>query len=431
MPSSGRQHIYPQAMADTFPILSNTPAIPGGRRAAEQALSAVDPVRYTRSRNFLDGDVTRLSPYLRHGVLTMAEVRDHALSVVRTPEDAEKFINELGWRDYWQRLYAALQEGIWKDREPLKTGLRANQYSDTLPPELAAANTNLACIDGFSRQLTETGYLHNHSRMWMAAYLVHWRHIRWQAGARWFLEHLLDGDPASNNLSWQWVASTFSNKPYFFNRENLERYTNSVYCRNCPSKNACPFDSSYEQLEVELFRSVDSSTQNAMPSPPIPMQRPSAADAQAIKPGGLSEPLVWIHTDALNPKSPILAQNPSAPAVFIWDETWLRDAHISSKRTDFLAQCLAEMPPHLEQRRGIVLTELLAAAKAAGADHILTHSTVDPTLRAAIASAERTLPVVVVPPPVFADDSRGFDLKRFSRYWQKARASAMRPTRVS
>ena len=101
--------------------------------------------------------------------------------------------------------------------------------------------------------LLGTGWLHNHARMWMAAYIIHWRRIRWQAGAKWFLEHLLDGDPASNNMSWQWVASTFSHKPYFFNRENLERYTNGVYCRECPLYGHCDFEGSYEQIEQRLF----------------------------------------------------------------------------------------------------------------------------------------------------------------------------------
>jgi deoxyribodipyrimidine photo-lyase len=89
--------------------------------------------------------------------------------------------------------------------------------------------------------------------MWMAAWLVHWRHVHWKAGADWFLEHLLDGDPASNHLSWQWIASTFSHKPYFFNRDNLERYSEGRFCKTCSSANQCPFDASYEQLENTLF----------------------------------------------------------------------------------------------------------------------------------------------------------------------------------
>ncbi|NJL92579.1 MAG: deoxyribodipyrimidine photo-lyase [Anaerolineae bacterium] len=227
------------------------PAQRGGRRAAEAALQAVRPHAYGKTRNFLDGAVTRLSAYLRHGVLSLAEVRDHALRQVRQREEAAKLVNELAWRDYWQRVYAEIGDGIWRDREPIKTG--HTRYADALPQDIQQGETGLACIDAFSRELRETGYLHNHARMWLAAYIVHWRRVRWQAGARWFLQHLLDGDPASNNLSWQWVASTFSHKPYFFNRENLEKYTAGIYCRGCPLAGHCDFEGRYEEIEARLF----------------------------------------------------------------------------------------------------------------------------------------------------------------------------------
>lgn len=229
----------------------------GGRKAAETALQQVEPSKYSSTRNFLNGAVTRLSPYLRYGVLSLAEVRDMVLAKVRHQEDAVKLVNELGWRDYWQRLYAELGDGIWQDREPYKTGYTASSYSETMPEDIVEGTTGLVCIDSFSHQLQETGYLHNHQRMWMAAYLVHWRKVRWQAGARWFLAHLLDGDPASNNLSWQWVASTFSHKAYFFNRENLERYTKGVYCGDCPFYGQCDFEGSYEYLEGKLFPAAE------------------------------------------------------------------------------------------------------------------------------------------------------------------------------
>ncbi|MGL5058649.1 MAG: FAD-binding domain-containing protein [Microcoleus sp.] len=240
---------FPEAAARD----SHVPPTAGGRKAAEAALQQVDPAKYASSRNFLNGAVTRLSPYLRYGVLSLAEVRDFVVAKVRHQEDAFKLINELGWRDYWQRLYAELGSGIWQDRESYKTGYTAKDYSETLPEDVVNGTTGLVCIDSFSRDLQETGYLHNHQRMWTAAYLVHWRRVRWQVGARWFLQHLLDGDPASNNLSWQWVASTFSHKPYFFNRENLERYSKGIYCGDCPLYGKCDFEGSYEQLEERLF----------------------------------------------------------------------------------------------------------------------------------------------------------------------------------
>jgi deoxyribodipyrimidine photo-lyase len=230
----------------------------GGRRAAETALRRSQVgARYRQTRNYLDGAVTRLSAYLRHGVLSLAEVRDAVLHKARSGggnvKHAEKFINELGWRDYFQHVYTALGDGVWKDQEPYKTGLAAEEYAGELPGDVRHGQTGLVCIDAFSRELAETGYLHNHARLWMAAYVVHWRRVKWQAGARWFLEHLLDGDPASNNLSWQWVASTFSQKPYYFNRANLERFSGGHYCRRCPLYGRCDFEGSYESLGRKLF----------------------------------------------------------------------------------------------------------------------------------------------------------------------------------
>ncbi|NOK58869.1 MAG: deoxyribodipyrimidine photo-lyase [Chloroflexi bacterium AL-W] len=225
----------------------------GGRKAAKKQLRTIQPGQYAKSRNFMNGAVTRLSAYIRYGVLGLAEVRDTALRRARNKSETQKFINELGWRDYWQRLYAQMGDGIWQDREPYKTGYSARSYANELPEDIREGSTGLRCIDAFSQELRETGYLHNHARMWIAAYVVHWRRVRWQAGARWFLEHLLDGDPASNNLSWQWVASTLSHKPYFFNRDNLERYTDAVYCRDCPLAGRCDFEGNYDELTQKLF----------------------------------------------------------------------------------------------------------------------------------------------------------------------------------
>lgn len=242
-----------------FPEASGTLSpIRGGRQAAEQRLAAVNPARYGRSRNFLDGAVTRLSPYIRHGVLSLAEVRDVVFQKLRAGggrEAGEKLINELGWRDFWQRVWRRLGDAIWDNQEPLKTGHSPASYTNELPTDIATSSTGLACMDAFAHELVSTGWLHNHARMWMAAYVVHWRRVRWQAGARWFLQHLLDGDPASNNLSWQWVASSFSHKPYVFNRANLERYAGGTLCGRCDAaaQGTCPFDASYEALQERLF----------------------------------------------------------------------------------------------------------------------------------------------------------------------------------
>ena len=406
----------------------------GGRAAAEAALAAIDPARYGSSRNHLDGAVTGLSPWIRHGVLTLPEVRDAVFALLdargygATPEGraegqriAGKLINELGWRDYWQRLWRRLGDGIWHDLEPLKTGHAAARYSPELPSDLAEARTGLACMDGFSRQLQEIGWLHNHARMWLGAYVVHWRRVQWQAGARWFLQHLLDGDPASNNLCWQWLASSFSSKPYIFNRANLERFSAGIYCRDCPAAAAgtCPFEASYEALQEQLFAAQAPAGTSASASASASPWRANTGHSASSAP---RQPLLWIHGEALGPANPALRAHPGRPALFV-----LEAAPLSANRLRFLQECAAELP--LQERRGEVAEELLAAARAERADGIVTSRAVDPRIAAIAAELEalqrheppaQRLPLIALEPDPFVELDDSVDLGRFSRYWRRA-----------
>lgn len=229
--------------------------IQGGLAAAKQRLEQIDPIKYAKSRNFGDGAVTMLSPYIRHGILSLNEVRHEALKKCSQPEQIKVFLQELAWRDYWQYLYARHPDWIWNDVEEYKTGFSREDYADSLPVDIQTATTNVSCINAFITQLIETGYLHNHARMYLAAYVVHFRRIKWQVGARWFLRHLLDADPASNNLSWQWVASTFSHKPYIFNLENVHHYFGKQV-DTTPANNA-EIAKTYEELNDILFPHVN------------------------------------------------------------------------------------------------------------------------------------------------------------------------------
>jgi len=442
---------------------SPTPVARGGRRAAEQRLAAIDPARYGASRNHLDGAVTRLSPYIRHGVLTLAEVREAVFERLRAPVEpeptlqgelfpsasaawrwspaqrraGEKLINELGWRDYWQRLWYQLGDGIWVDREPLKTGHPPEAYAPELPGDIAAGATGLACIDGLAAELSGTGWLHNHARMWLAAYVVHWRRVRWQAGARWFLQHLLDGDPASNNLSWQWVASSFSHKPYIFNRANLERFSSGRFCSSCPRAGrggsaGCPFEASYEALQERLFAPIDPRGEEAAPAAERGSPQgegagpePSASEAaeallRSSSASPLRRPLVWVHEEALGPANPALLAHPEAPALAVLDAAWL--AGRSAGRIRFLRQCLAELP--VEVREGDGAATLLAAAAALAADGVVTSRPLDPRLRRIAARVAAVLPLRQLEPEPFValpyEGQGAPDLRRFSRYWRRA-----------
>ncbi len=223
----------------------------GGRREAEAKLKNIDPLNYGNTRNFGTGKVTRLSAYIHHGIIDLNEIRNYALTKCSQPKQITKFIQELAWRDFWQRVAAQHPNWIWHDVEKYKTGFNHTDYQDELPNDIATGSTGIACIDNFINDLVTIGYVHNHARMYLASYIVHFRRVKWQTGAKWFLQHLLDGDEASNNFSWQWVASTFSNKPYIFNLENVSKYFGTLV--DVTPENNQALNASYEKLSARLF----------------------------------------------------------------------------------------------------------------------------------------------------------------------------------
>jgi len=426
------------AVADIFPDAarprSNDAALAlwarGGREAAVERLLAIDPVAYGRTRNHVDGAVTRLSPWLRHGVLSLAEVRDAAVARVARPEEATGLVAELGWRDYWRRVQAAVGGRVDVAVEsPARAGRRP--IEDRMPADVMAATTGMACVDAFVTQLHATGWLHNHERMWLASWLVHVRGVRWQAGADWMLSHLLDGDPASNHFSWQWVAGTFAAKPYIFNRENLETFTGGAHCRRCPVLGRCDVEGSYDALTARFF------TAEAPSRGPVRI-RPAAAwpPWPEVTP---RRPLVWLTLDAVSATSPAAAAFPDAPRLFVVDPEWLAAERPSLNRLVFLCECLADVPG-VEIWLGDPCAVVPARGAAHGCDGVVVAETPCPRVRDAAAMIRQArppqarvdvaaLPVAVMPWPRFCDASRVTDLGRFSRYWSQVSRSALEPTR--
>jgi deoxyribodipyrimidine photo-lyase len=390
---------------------SHIPITMGGRVAAEETLKKIKPAQYAKTRNYLDGDVTYLSPYLRHGVLSLAEVREYALTLA-SASAAGKFVSELGWRDYWQRVYGVLGNSIWANVESYKTGFAEFDYTKELPNDIQNADTNSPCINRMIRDLYETGYLHNRLRMYLAAYVVHWRRVRWQAGASWFLEHLLDGDPASNNLSWQWVASTFSSKPYIFNQSNMDQYLEKY--AGCGHKNP-EFMGSYEQIAARLFPNGQGS--NGEPSP-LKKKLAKVTFANHTPIVDVKNPVIWIHGDNLNPHNPALTQYPDAPVIWVWDEALLDDYNITLKRILFMYECLLETPAMI--RRGNVYAELMQFVEEHNADGIVAMDSPSPRFAGLVRTLEKQTSVKIMHERPFVDYDGPYDLRRFSRYWRVA-----------
>jgi deoxyribodipyrimidine photo-lyase len=211
------------------------------RAEALARLASFNPAAYARTRNHLDGAVSGLSPFITHGVITLPEVLANVAARHRIAP-THKFVFELGWREYFRHVWQHRGEGIF---ESIHEGpLPEAAYTQEVPADVREACSGVPAIDQAVQQLYRTGTLHNHARMWIASYLVHLRKVHWRAGADWLYAHLLDGDLASNHLSWQWVAGTGSHKPYLFNADNVARYAPADW-----HSADTVIDSSYEALD--------------------------------------------------------------------------------------------------------------------------------------------------------------------------------------
>lgn len=314
---------------------------PPTRQAALARISAVRPSEYARSRNAIDGAVTGLSPYITHGLVSLPEVladvtAKHSLDI------QHKFVFELGWREYFRHVWAYRGKEIF---ESLREGLLPQtSYSALLPADIRQAATGVPVIDMAVRTLYATGYLHNHARMWLASYVVHLRKVDWRIAADWLYGHLLDGDLASNHLSWQWVAGTGSSKPYLFNADNVARYAPAHW--HSPGS---LIDQSYEALDRLARQPMrrartehDAPTLAELIEPPLLAELPldlgwTQPDAAAVE--GRE---VWlVHPWNLGDLPTFLPANTVVVGVFLTD--FHRAWPWSERRWRFVASRMAEL----------------------------------------------------------------------------------------
>ena len=188
---------------------------------------------YSRLRNFDYGpnnrsNISCLSPYITHGVINELEVIDKSLKKFSFAKN-EKFIQEVLWRVYWKG-WLELRPNVWSDYlmelDKIKKEFKNSQnYLDAIE-----GKTDIECFNQWIIELKENNYLHNHTRMWFASIWVFTLELPWQLGAEFFMQHLYDGDPASNTLGWRWVAGVQTQgKHYLASEWNINKFTNNRF----------------------------------------------------------------------------------------------------------------------------------------------------------------------------------------------------------
>ncbi|ARJ49005.1 FAD-binding domain-containing protein [Candidatus Pelagibacter sp. RS40] len=199
---------------------------------------------YSRLRNFDFGpekrlNVSCLSPYITHGIINEKEVIQKSLSKFSFSKN-EKFIQEVLWRTYWKG-WLELRPNVWTDYllelDKIKKEFQNNQdYLSAID-----GKTNIDCFNEWVNELKENNYLHNHTRMWFASIWIFTLELPWQLGAEFFMQHLFDGDAASNTLGWRWVAGIQTQgKHYLASEWNIKKFTNNRFQKVKLNENAPP-----------------------------------------------------------------------------------------------------------------------------------------------------------------------------------------------
>lgn len=324
------------AMDSDYSGFAATEPIRGGQTAADAALQAYEVAGYARRRNNVwppgTRGASRLSPYIRHGLLTLREVWDHVAG--GPPEDVTKFRDELLWQEYARHLYArvgtASQHSL-RFTVAERTGAAGGGGNPWASPAL--------CLQSAWSELVSTGWLTNQTRMWLASHWSMRAELGWRDGEDLMYRHLLDGSRAANRLGWQWTVGALTGKAYGFSRWQVEKRSPGL-CARCPLDKQCPITDWPANQEREP---------RPLPEPRLRSDDELSATAGPAAPRKSAEPeAVWITAESLGDRDPAGAAHPELPVVFVFDEPLLRRLHLSVNRLVFLAQCLADLAERRE-----------------------------------------------------------------------------------
>jgi deoxyribodipyrimidine photo-lyase len=188
---------------------------------------------YSKLRNFDFGpdkrsNVSCLSPYITHGIISEQEIIKKSLSKFSFSKN-EKFIQEVLWRIYWKG-WLELRPNVWSDYLIELNKIREDYKNNLNYINATKGQTNIECFNTWVNELKDNNYLHNHTRMWFASIWIFTLELPWQLGAEFFIQHLYDGDAASNTLGWRWVAGIQTQgKHYLASEWNIKKFTNNRF----------------------------------------------------------------------------------------------------------------------------------------------------------------------------------------------------------
>jgi deoxyribodipyrimidine photo-lyase len=216
-----------------------------------------DVVNYSSKRNYDFGPIDRknvscLSPYISHRLIDEYEISRKVLS--KHPyQKVEKYIQEIYWRVYWKG-WLELRPKVWTDfTEDLNTIKESENYHFAINGQ-----TKIECFNDWVQEIKEYNYLHNHARMWFASIWIFTLGLPWQKGAEFFMKYLLDGDAASNTLSWRWVGGLQTKgKHYLAQSWNISKFLNKKYKNIELKENALPLidNREYKISPIEIQKS--------------------------------------------------------------------------------------------------------------------------------------------------------------------------------
>ncbi len=199
---------------------------------------------YSKLRNFDFGpeqrkNVSSISPYITHGILSETEVIKNSLKKFSFAKN-EKFVQEVLWRIYWKG-WLELRPMVWSDYIIELRKLKKDFYNNKNYLNAIEGKTNIECFNYWISEIKKYNYLHNHARMWFASIWIFTLNLPWQLGAEFFMKYLLDGDSASNTLGWRWVAGVQTKgKNYIASEWNIKKFTNNRFSQIKLNENPQP-----------------------------------------------------------------------------------------------------------------------------------------------------------------------------------------------